>query len=206
MKRKHWIGGVLLVMALWGITGCGKAEAPPARQMVDGPGMMYTPEDQSPFAGTWQSRDGSIVMEVESSDPFESSRIQVLVDGEPDFASDAWVYKTGHVKLTQEHKDIPMTGAFNRLTFSVHYSDGSGLRWLTKDGAACGEEDVIFSPEPKTPPPAAWSCPACRTENEDSFCTGCGLVKPLTCEACGWQPKPGTSAPAYCPECGNRLK
>lgn len=30
MKRKYWIGGVLLVMALWGITGCGKAEAPPA--------------------------------------------------------------------------------------------------------------------------------------------------------------------------------
>ena len=132
MKRKYWIGDVLLVMALWGITGCGKAEAPPAGQMVDGPGMMYTPEDQSPFAGTWQSRDGSIVMEVESSDPFESSRIQVLVDGEPDFASDAWVYKTGNVKLTQEHKDIPMTGAFNRLTlshkenaFCVHYSDGT---------------------------------------------------------------------------------
>lgn len=98
MKRKHWIGGVLLVMALWGITGCGKAEAPPAGQMVDGPGMMYTP------------------------------------------------------------------------------------------------------------PPAAWSCPSCRTENEGSFCTGCGLVKPLTCKTCGWQPKPGTSAPAYCPECGNRLK
>lgn len=46
MKRKHWIGGVLLVMALWGITGCGKAEAPPAGQMVDGPGMMYTPRPQ----------------------------------------------------------------------------------------------------------------------------------------------------------------
>ena len=42
--------------------------------------------------------------------------------------------------------------------------------------------------------------------NEGSFCTGCGLAKPLTCEACGWQPKPGASAPAYCPECGNRLK
>ena len=47
---------------------------------------------------------------------------------------------------------------------------------------------------------------ACRAENEGSFCTGCGLAKPLTCEACGWQPKPGASAPAYCPECGNRLK
>ena len=48
-------------------------------------------------------------------------------------------------------------------------------------------------------------CTDCA-ENEGSFCTGCGLAKPLTCEACGWQPKPGASAPAYCPECGNRLK
>lgn len=213
MKRRYWIGGVLLVMTLWGMMGCGRAKAPPAGQMVDGPGMMYTPEDQSPFAGTWQSRDGTVVMEVESRGQFEASGIQVLVNGEPDFASDAWVYKTGNVKLTQEHKDIPMTGAFNRLTFShkenafcVHYSDGSGLRWLTKDSAACGEEDVIFSPEPKTPPSKEWSCPACRTENEGSFCTGCGLAKPLTCGTCGWQPKPGASAPAYCPECGNRLK
>lgn len=66
MKWMGWIGGVLLVMALWGMVGCSRAEAPPTGQMVDGPGMMYTPEDQSPFAGTWQSRDGSIVMEVES--------------------------------------------------------------------------------------------------------------------------------------------
>ena len=48
MKRRYWIGGVLLVMMLWGMMGCGRAEAPPAGQMVDGPGMMYTPEDQSP--------------------------------------------------------------------------------------------------------------------------------------------------------------
>ena len=181
--------------------------------MVDGPGMMYTPEDQSPFAGTWQSRDGSIVMEVESSDPFESSHIQVLVDGEPDFQADMWVYKTGTVKLTQEQKGILMTGTFEGLTFShaenafrIRYSDGSGHRWLTKDGAECGEEDVIFSTESKTPLSKEWRCPACRTENEGRFCTGCGLAKPLTCETCGWQPKPGSSAPAYCPECGNRLK
>ena len=62
MKWKGWIGGVLLVMMLFGTLGCGRAEAPPAGQMVDGPGMMYTPEDQSPFAGTWQSRDGTIAV------------------------------------------------------------------------------------------------------------------------------------------------
>lgn len=97
-------------------------------------------------------------MEVESSDPLESSRIQVFVNGKLDFESDMWVYQTGSVKLTQEHKRILKTGTF------------SGLIWLTRDGAACGEEDVSFSYEPQTLPPAAWSCPA------------------------------------YCPECGNRLK
>lgn len=104
MKWKGWIGGVLLVMMLFGTLGCGKKRGPVTGGMVDGPGMMYTPEDQSPFAGKWQSRDDS------------------------------------------------------------------GLIWLTRDGAACGEEDVSFSYEPQTLPPAAWSCPA------------------------------------YCPECGNRLK
>ena len=142
MKWKGWIGGVLLVMMLFGTLGCGKKRGPVTGGMVDGPGMMYTPEDQSPFAGTWQSRDGSIVMEVESRGQFEASGIQVFVNGEPDFASNAWVYKTGNVKLTQEHKDILMTGTFNQLTFShkenafrIRYSDGSGHRWLTKDGA-----------------------------------------------------------------------
>ena len=169
MKRRYWIGGVLLVMMLWGMMGCGRAEAPLAGQMVDGPGMMYTPEDQSPFAGSWQSRDGTIILEVESRGQFEASGIQVFVNGEPDFASDAWVYKTGNVKLTQEHKDILMTGTFDNLTFShaenafrIRYSDGSGHRWLTKDGAACGEEDVIFSTESKTPLSKEWSCPTVR--------------------------------------------
>ena len=166
MKWKGWIGGVLLVMMLFGTLGCGKKRGPVTGGMVDGPGMMYTPEDQSPFAGKWQSRDGSIVMEVESSDPLESSRIQVFVDGKLDFESDMWVYQTGSVKLTQEHKRILMTGTFSGLTFNhkenafrIRYSDDSGLKWLTRDDAACGEEDVSFSYEPQTLPPAAWSCP-----------------------------------------------
>ena len=152
MKWKGWIGGMLLVMMLFGTLGCGKKRGPVTGGMVDGPGMMYTPEDQSPFAGKWQSRDGSIVMEVESSDPLESSRIQVFVDGELDFESDMWVYQTGSVKLTQEHKRILMTGTFSGLTFNhkenafrIRYSDDSGLKWLTRDGAACSEEDVSFS-------------------------------------------------------------
>lgn len=116
MKWKGWIGGVLLVMLLFGTLGCGKKRAPVTGGMVDGPGMMYTPEDQSPFAGTWQSRDGSIVMEVESRGQFEASGIQVLVNGEPDFASDAWVYKTGNVKLTQEHKDTHTTETRRKIS------------------------------------------------------------------------------------------
>ena len=200
-----------MVMMLLGMLGCGKKRDPVIDHMVDGPGMMYTPEDQSPFAGSWQSRDGSIVMEVENSDPFESSRIQVLVDGELDFEADMWVYKTGTVKLTQEQKGILMTGTFENLTFShtenafcIRYSDGSGHRWLTKDGAACGEEDVIFSTESKTPLSKEWSCPSCETKNEGKFCTNCGIRQPFCCKSCGWQPT-NEKIPVYCPECGNRL-
>ena len=200
-----------MVMMLLGMLGCGKKRDPVIDHMVAGPGMMYTPEDQSPFTGTWQSRDGSIVMEVENSDPFESSRIQVLVDGELDFEADMWVYKTGTVKLTQEQKGILMTGTFDNLTFShtenafrIRYSDGSGHRWLTKDGAACGEEDVIFSTESKTPLSKEWSCPNCETKNEGKFCTNCGIRQPFCCKSCGWQPT-NEKIPVYCPECGNRL-
>ena len=212
MKWKGWIGGVLLVMMFFGTLGCGKKRGPVTGGMVDGPGMMYTPEDQTPFQGTWQSRDGSIVMEVENKGQYTESRIQVFVNGEMDFASDAWVYKTGNVKLTEKHKVISMTGTFDGLTFShkgnafrVRYSDGSGLRWLTREGAECGEEDVTYSTEPYTPPGKAWSCPACHAENEGGCCTSCGAEKPLTCGKCGWCPAQGRSAPAYCPECGNRL-
>lgn len=51
MKWKGWIGGVLLVMMLFGTLGCGKKRGPVTGGMVDGPGMMYTPEDQSPLCG-----------------------------------------------------------------------------------------------------------------------------------------------------------
>ena len=58
MKRRFWIGGVLLLMIFTGMTGCGGPKEPPPEHMLDGPDMMYTPEDQTPYAGTWQSRDG----------------------------------------------------------------------------------------------------------------------------------------------------
>ena len=212
MKRRYWIGGVLLVMMLLGILGCGKKRDPVIDDMVDGPGMMYTPEDQSPFAGSWQSRDGTILLEVESQGRDEMSRIQVLVNGETDFTADMWVYKTGYVKLAENQKDISMTGAFNNLKFShtenafrIRYSDGSGHRWLIKDGAACGEEDVIFSTESKTPLSKEWSCPNCETKNEGKFCTNCGIRQPFCCKSCGWQPT-NEKIPVYCPECGSRLK
>ena len=50
MKRQFWTGGVLLIMILWGLTGCGGPKAPmpggdasePPDRMADGPGMVYT--------------------------------------------------------------------------------------------------------------------------------------------------------------------
>lgn len=213
MKGRIWIGGALLVMMLLGILGCGKKRGPMMNDgMMDGPGSVYTPEDQSPFAGSWQSRDGTILLEVESQGRDEMSRIQVLVNGETDFTADMWVYKTGYVKLTENQKDISMTGTFNNLKFShtenafcVDYSDGSGRKWLTRDGAECGEKDVTFSNEPKTPPAKEWSCPSCETKNEDEFCTNCGIRRPFCCKSCGWQPT-NEKIPVYCPECGSRLK
>lgn len=117
MKRRYWIGGVLLVMMLWGMMGCGRAEAPPAGQMVDGPGMMYTPEDQSPFAGF--VAEPGWYHHIRGGEPgqFEASGIQVFVNGEPDFASDAWVYKTGYVKLTEGYNDVLLPEPFQLLEF-----------------------------------------------------------------------------------------
>lgn len=57
IKWRLWIGGVLLVVMLFGIPGCGEKREPAGGHMVDGPGMMNTPADQSPFAGTWHSAD-----------------------------------------------------------------------------------------------------------------------------------------------------
>lgn len=42
----------------------GDASEPPDR-MADGPGMVYTSEDQTPFAGTWRDADSTVVLEIE---------------------------------------------------------------------------------------------------------------------------------------------
>ena len=98
MKRRFWIGGVLLLMIFTGMTGCGGPKEPPPEHMLDGPDMMYTPEDQTPYAGTWQSRDGTIVMKVERGGGAESeSDMSLSVNGEPEFEAKLWVYSTGHV-------------------------------------------------------------------------------------------------------------
>ena len=40
MKWKGWIGGVLLVMMLFGTLGCGKRRGSVTGGMVDGPGIL----------------------------------------------------------------------------------------------------------------------------------------------------------------------
>ena len=47
MKRRFWIGGVLLLMFFTGMTGCGGPKEPPPEHMLDGPDMMYTPASMS---------------------------------------------------------------------------------------------------------------------------------------------------------------
>ncbi len=75
--------------------------------MRDGPGTFYTPEDQTLFIGTWQSRDGTIVMEVTNSGAFEeTSQMCLSVNGKPDFEAEMWVYSTGHVELSGREKAL----------------------------------------------------------------------------------------------------
>ena len=188
MKRRFWIGGVLLLMIFTGMTGCGGPKEPPPEHMLDGPDMMYTPEDQTPYAGTWQSRDGTIVMKVERGGGAESeSDMSLSVNGEPEFEAKLWVYSTGHVELLRGKEKVTISGTFCNLRFSG--------------------KDVIYTERPEQPEQSArvWVCPDCKTENEGNFCTECGGVRPAACGKCGWQPTDGRPS-VYCPECGSRLK
>ena len=127
MKGRIWIGGALLVMMLLGILGCGKKRDPMISDgMMDGPGSVYTPDDQSPFAGTWHSADERVMLEIESGGPFEKSRMKLTVDGEVKLATDMWVHKTGKVKLTEGYDDILLPEPFQHLEF-FHSLDAFSL-------------------------------------------------------------------------------
>ena len=195
---------------------------PPSEDYVrDGPGTFYTPEDQALFIGTWQSRDGTIVMEVTNSGAFEeTSQMCLSVNGKPDFEAEMWVYSTGHVELSRDGKKLSISGTFCDLRFSTvenafygYLTGNLGTIWLTKDGAECGEKDVVHPQRPQRPQQPqqpeqlskAWVCPSCKTENTGKFCTECGSLPPAACEKCGWMPADGNIS-AYCPECGSRLK
>lgn len=184
----------------------------------DGPGTFYTPEDQTPFIGTWQSRDGTIVMEVTNSGAFEeTSQMCLSVNGKPDFKAEMWVYSTGHVELSRDGKKLSISGTFCDLRFSTvenafygYLTGNLGTIWLTKDGAECGEKDVVHPQRPRQSQQPeqlskAWVCPGCKTENTGKFCTECGGLPPAACKKCGWRPADGKVS-AYCPECGSRLK
>ena len=192
---------------------------PPSEDYVrDGPGTFYTPEDQALFIGTWQSRDGTIVMEVTNSGAFEeTSQMCLSVNGKPDFEAEMWVYSTGHVELSRDGKKLSISGTFCDLRFSTvenafygYLTGNLGTIWLTKDGAECGEKDVVHPQRPQRPqqpqqpqkpqPPQqpqqpqqpeqlskAWVCPSCKTENTGKFCTECGSLPPAACEKCGWK-------------------
>lgn len=216
--RRFWIGGVLLGMMLFGMMGCGgpqpTPDGDPPNHMLDGPGMMYTPEDQTPFAGTWQSRDGTIVMEVTNSGRLEeTSQMSLSVNGKPDFEAEMWVYSTGHVELSRGGKKVSISGTFRSLRFSTGenafygcFADGGSI-WLTKDGVECSEKDVFYTQQSQQSEQVqrAWVCPGCKTENTGKFCTECGSLPPASCEKCGWRSADGNIS-AYCPECGERLK
>lgn len=159
MKRQFWTGGVLLIMILWGLTGCG-GQRPRClavthqnrRRMADGPGMVYTPEDQTPFAGTWRDADSTVVLEIEGQDVGEQSAMKATVNGEPAFEAEVWVHASGNVKLTKDHKDILPPEPFRTLIFSpsanafVVYLTSEEIFLLTKEMEDGTVESVTADP------------------------------------------------------------
>ena len=124
------------------------------------------------------------------------------VNGKPDFEAEMWVYSTGHVELSRDGKKLSISGTFCDLRFSTvenafygYLTGNLGTIWLTKDGAECGEKDVVHPQRPQQPEQLskAW------------VCRECGSLPPAACEKCGWRPVDGKVS-AYCPECGSRLK
>ncbi len=59
----------------------------------------------------------------------------------------------------------------------------------------------------KKPQDEGWTC-SCGSVNKGRFCPNCGSKKPAgvpqyKCDKCGWEPPKGTTAPRFCPECGD---
>ena len=59
----------------------------------------------------------------------------------------------------------------------------------------------------KKPEENGWTC-SCGAVNKGKFCSECGAKKPAgvpqyKCDKCGWEPEDPTTAPRFCPECGD---
>ena len=185
MKGRIWIGGALLVMMLLGILGCSKKRDPMINDgMMDGPGSVYTPEDQSPFAGTWHSADERVMLEIESGGPFEKSRMKLTVDGEVKLASDMWVHTTGKVKLTEGYDDILLPEPFQHLEFfhsldAFSLSDNDGTVYMLARPGVEPPDHPLFQAlkgmyEGGSQDITKRRCSSCGEEGERAFCTECG--------------------------------
>lgn len=68
-----------------------------------------------------------------------------------------------------------------------------------------GSSDM--APAQSTPSGPGWTC-TCGVTNSGKFCQNCGTPKPAgmpqyRCDKCGWVPPDPTTAPKFCPECGD---
>ena len=184
IKWRLWIGGVLLVVMLFGIPGCGEKREPAGGHMLDGPDMAYTPADQSPFARTWHSADERVMLEIESGGEFEKSRMKLTVDGEVKLASDMWVHKTGKVKLTEGYDDILLPEPFQHLEFfhsldAFSLSDTDGTVYMLARPGVESPDHPLFQAlkgmyEGGSQDITKRRCSSCGEEGEGAFCTECG--------------------------------